>query len=74
MLKKLLTVAAASAFALTLAAPVASACPGMEEGKDKTAESKKAEDSKKVVKNESKRDTKADTKTDAKTDTKSDTK
>lgn len=57
MLKKIATIIAASAFALAVYAPAASACPGHDKGK--IAEKKKDEgDSKKSAEAEKKEDTK----------------
>ena len=57
MLKKLATVLAASAFAITLAAPIASACPNMDKAKQETAEkdAKDTKQDKKVAKKTTKK-------------------
>jgi len=72
MLKKLAIALAASAFALTLAAPLASACPGKEKHKQETAEKKDTKDTKdtKVAKKETAKSDKQQPKKVAKKDAK----
>jgi ribosomal protein L12E/L44/L45/RPP1/RPP2 len=62
MLKKIATIIAASAFALAVYAPAASACPGHDKGK--IADKKKDGDSKKSAEAEKKEDTKNEKKED----------
>jgi Ni/Co efflux regulator RcnB len=62
MLKKIATAIAASAFALAVYAPAASACPGHDKGK--IAKKDKESDDKKTAEAEKKEDTKNEKKED----------